>query len=79
MVELVSLVGESEMRPPIDTFGHESVVDISGDVDRIAREIIQGAAQGIIIYDTDLRYRLFNPFIQKLTGKSQDEVLGKCA
>ncbi len=35
--------------------------------------------RGLIIYDLELRYRLFNPFMQKLTGKSEDQVLGKCA
>jgi formate hydrogenlyase transcriptional activator len=46
---------------------------------QLAEEIIQSAAQGIIIYDTELRYRLFNPFMQKLTGKFEAEVLGKIA
>ena len=27
-----------------------------------------GAAQGIILYDTELRYQLFNPFMERLTG-----------
>jgi formate hydrogenlyase transcriptional activator len=65
------------MRPP--NYTPESVIDITRDVGRLAGEIIRGAAQGIIIYDTKLRYQLFNPFMQKLTGKSEEQVLGKCA
>ena len=41
------------------------------------REIIEGAAEGIIVYDSDLRYQLFNPFMERLTGKPAQEVLGK--
>ena len=67
------------MRSSIGTLRHESITDIARDVNRLAREIIEGAAQGIIIYDTELRYRLFNPFMQRLTGKSEDQVLGRCA
>lgn len=67
------------MRSPIDTSGSVACAEIARDLNRLSAEIIQGAAQGIIIYDTELRYRLFNPYMQKLTGKSEDELLGKCA
>ncbi len=43
------------------------------------REIIEGAAEGIIVYDSELRYQLFNPFIERLTGKRSQEVLGRVA
>src|SRR5947208_179889 len=46
---------------------------------QINREIIDGAAEGIILYDRELRYQVFNPFMERLTGKSQAEVLGKIA
>ena len=46
---------------------------------QINREIIDGAAEGIILYDRELRYQLFNPFMERLTGKSEGEVLGKIA
>jgi PAS domain S-box-containing protein len=45
----------------------------------VNREIIEGAAEGIILYDAELRYRTFNPFMERLTGKSSDEVLGRVA
>ena len=45
----------------------------------INRQIIEGAEVGIILYDSELRYRLFNPFMERLTGKSQEEVRGKIA
>jgi PAS domain S-box-containing protein len=43
------------------------------------REIIEGAAEGIIVYDSELRYQIFNPFMERLTGKRLHEVLGKVA
>jgi formate hydrogenlyase transcriptional activator len=45
----------------------------------INRQIIEGAEVGIMLYDSELRYRLFNPFMERLTGKSEREVLGKVA
>ncbi|HET7871368.1 MAG TPA: sigma 54-interacting transcriptional regulator, partial [Terriglobales bacterium] len=43
------------------------------------QEIINSAAEGIIVYDTDMRYLIFNPFMQEITGKRADEVLGRRA
>ena len=43
------------------------------------REIIKGAAEGIIVYDSELRYQLFNPYMERLTGKPSQEVLGRVA
>jgi PAS domain S-box-containing protein len=43
------------------------------------REIIEDAAEGIIVYDSELRYQLFNPVMERLTGKRSHEVLGKVA
>ena len=46
---------------------------------QVNREIIEGAAEGIIVYDSELRYQLFNPFMERLTGKRAEELLGKIA
>jgi formate hydrogenlyase transcriptional activator len=43
------------------------------------REIIEGAAEGIIVYDSELRYQHFNPYMERLTGKRSQEVLGRVA
>ncbi|HEX7286130.1 MAG TPA: sigma 54-interacting transcriptional regulator [Candidatus Angelobacter sp.] len=43
------------------------------------QEIINSAAEGIIVYDMELRYLVFNPFIQELTGRRAEEVLGRRA
>jgi formate hydrogenlyase transcriptional activator len=43
------------------------------------QEIMEGAEEGIIVYDPGLRYQLWNPFMERLTGKRAEEVLGKVA
>jgi formate hydrogenlyase transcriptional activator len=43
------------------------------------RAIIQDAAEGIIVFDRELRYRMFNPFMERLTGRKASDVLGKVA
>ncbi len=40
-------------------------------------QIIQSAQEGIIVYDTDLRYQVWNPFMEKLSGFTAGQVLGK--
>ncbi len=46
---------------------------------QLSKEIIEGAAEGIIVYDTELRYVVWNPFMERLTGRRAEEVLGNCA
>src|ERR1700721_711885 len=41
------------------------------------QEIMEGAAEGIIVYDPELRYQLWNPFMERLTGKRASGVLGR--
>jgi formate hydrogenlyase transcriptional activator len=49
------------------------------DAIRFNRAIIQDAAEGIIVYDRELRYQVFNPAMERLTGKRADQVLGRVA
>jgi diguanylate cyclase (GGDEF)-like protein/PAS domain S-box-containing protein len=42
-------------------------------------EIISSAGVGIVVYDLDLRYLVFNPFMEELTGKGARSVLGRPA
>lgn len=79
--------------PIRDTNGHpERLLAVSRDVtglkkaemalreaSQFNREIIHGAAEGIIVYDQELRYQVFNPFMERLTGKRAEEVLGRIA
>ena len=62
-----------------DVTEHKRIEIALREANQFNREIIEGAAQGIIVYDAELRYVVFNPFMQRLTGKSADEVLGRVA
>jgi PAS domain S-box-containing protein len=49
------------------------------DAMQFNRAIIEDAGEGIIVYDCELRYNVFNPYMERLTGKRAEEVLGKVA
>jgi len=40
-------------------------------------QIIQSAREGIVVYGKDLRYEVWNPYMEALTGKPASEVLGR--
>ncbi len=44
---------------------------------RFNEQIILGASEGIIVYGADLRYRVWNPFMERLSGLSASQVLGR--
>jgi len=53
--------------------------DALRDATQFNRAIMQDAGEGIIVYDRELRYKVFNPFMERLTGKRAEDVLGKVA
>ncbi len=40
-------------------------------------DIINSARNGVIVYDTELRYKVWNPFMENISGFSAREVLGQ--
>jgi PAS domain S-box-containing protein len=46
------------------------------DAIQLNKEIIDSAQEGIIVYDLDLLYRVWNPFMEKLSGIPAKNVLG---
>ena len=44
---------------------------------RLNQAILQSANEGLIVYGPDLRYQVWNPFMEQLSGKPASEVLGK--
>jgi len=44
-----------------------------------ARTIISSVGEGVIVYDRELRYRVWNKFMEDLSGMPAEEVLGKPA
>ncbi|HKO58202.1 MAG TPA: PAS domain-containing protein, partial [Thermoanaerobaculia bacterium] len=49
------------------------------ETNQFATEIIQNAGEGIVVYDRNLRYRVWNRFMEELTGRSAEEVMGRFA
>jgi formate hydrogenlyase transcriptional activator len=62
-----------------DVTAQKQSEDALRDAVRFNNAIIQDAAEGIIVYDRELRYCVFNPAMERLTGKRAEEVLGKIA
>ena len=42
-------------------------------------QIIAGAGEGVIVYDSEFRYRIWNPFMERITSLPVAEVIGKRA
>ena len=40
------------------------------------KQIISSAQEGVIVYDLNLRYQVWNSFMEELTGMTAGEVLG---
>src|SRR5688500_16292694 len=49
------------------------------ETNRFAHEIIDNAGEGIVVYDSELRYILWNRFMEEMTGLLAKDVLGKPA
>jgi len=43
------------------------------------QDIINSSSNGIIVYDEELRYKIFNPFMENFTGISAQEIIGRKA
>jgi PAS domain S-box-containing protein len=41
------------------------------------QEIISGAGEGIVVYDRDLRYIVWNRYMEQMTGLSAEKILGR--
>ena len=50
-----------------------------GELGKLSQQIVASVQEGIVVYDRELRYTLWNPFMEKLTGQPATEVLGKHA
>jgi PAS domain S-box-containing protein len=62
-----------------DVTRHKKDEDALREALQVNQEIIEGAAEGIIRYDSELRYQLFNPFMERLTGMKSEQVIGRVA
>lgn len=47
------------------------------EANQLNKQIIQSAREGIIVYDRNLKFQVWNPFMENLTGIPASDVLGK--
>jgi len=47
------------------------------ELQQFSEQIIHSAQEGFIVYDLDLLYRVWNPFMEHLTGMNAAEVIGR--
>ena len=45
--------------------------------ERFSSQIVESAGEGVIVFDRDLRYRVWNPYMEALTGTPAADVLGR--
>ena len=72
--EVIGLIGIG-----VDITERKRVEESLRELVQFNQQIIAGAQEGIIVYDTDLRYKVWNPFMERLTKLSAAEVVGKLA
>jgi PAS domain S-box-containing protein len=59
-----------------DITERKQAVEALLEASRYSQQIIENAQEGIIVYGTDLKYRVWNPFMERLTGLPAAEVMG---
>jgi PAS domain S-box-containing protein len=44
---------------------------------KFSQQVISGSTQGIVVYDKDLRYKIWNPLMERMTGIPAQQVVGR--
>jgi len=63
----------------MDITEHKRAQETLRESDQFNQEIVFNAGVGIVVYDRDLRYVVWNSFMEELTGLTAKEVTGKSA
>ena len=60
-----------------DITGRKQLEQALRESSRFHQQIVTNAQEGIIVYDRDLKYQAWNPYMERMTGRPAGEVLGK--
>jgi PAS domain S-box-containing protein len=60
-----------------DVTDRKRMEDALRESSQFNQEVIRSAQEGVIVYGPDLRYRVWNPFMERLSGLSAEQVLGR--
>lgn len=60
-----------------DISERKQMEEVLHSTSRFNQQIINSAHEGIIVYGADLRYQVWNPFMEQLSGVKADRVLGR--
>jgi len=47
------------------------------EANELNRQIIANVGEGIVVLDSELKYEVWNPFLERLTGLSSEQVIGR--
>jgi len=60
-----------------DITERKQITEALAEFNQFTTQIIQSAQEGIIVYDHNLNYKVWNPFMERITGLSASMVVGK--
>lgn len=69
--------GESCLMAFSDITERRRTEDAAVESSQFNRQIVASAKEGIIVYGSDLKFQVWNPFMEQLTGVAAAEVIGK--
>ena len=62
----------------MDVTEHKQAEEALRESSQFNHQVIANAREGIIVYDRDLRYLVWNSFMEELSGLRAEKMLGKC-
>ncbi|TAN47523.1 MAG: PAS domain S-box protein [Methylococcaceae bacterium] len=60
-----------------DISEHKQAVLSNKDAHQFNRQVIESVQEGIVVYDSELRFIVWNPFMESISGISQQDCLGR--
>jgi PAS domain S-box-containing protein len=63
----------------IDITARKRAEEALRDAAQLSREIVSSAADGIFVCDADLRYQVWNRALEEMTGRAEEDLMGRKA